>query len=86
MKIIPTIIAILILVLIIIGSMVLAYRQETHAQAIKNVATFGEQHKYEDFMLKKGTCLRIKTEIGDVLICLPNNGRPELLIAPETTN
>jgi len=84
MKTIPTIIAILVLVLIIIGSMFLAHRQTTHEQAIKNVATFGEQHKYEDFMLKKGTCLRIKTEIGDVLVCLPNQGRPELLIAPET--
>jgi hypothetical protein len=84
MKNIPVILTILLLVLIFVVGTFLVHRQIAREQDIKNIATFGEQHKYEDFVLKKGTCVRIKTEIGDVLVCLPDNGRPELLVAPQT--
>lgn len=72
-----------IFLLIVAGSIFVDHHNAVQQEAVRNVATFGEQHTYENFVLKKGTCLRIKTETGDVLVCLPAEGKPTLLIAPE---
>lgn len=47
---------------------------------IEQIVAFGEKHDPAvDFTLRCGESVKIRTEIGDLLICLPQEGDPKIL-------
>ena len=59
-----------------------AHRDEVHTKAINDTVTFGERHECVDFVLKKGECLRVNSENGELVLCLPKDGKPEVRVSP----
>lgn len=81
--------ATILFLVIVVGCIVLgitasakrASEQTSHETAVKNTAVFGEKHEYSDFVLKRGSSLRISSEVGEILLCLPPDGRPAILVS-----
>lgn len=56
-------------------------QEEQHSQMVRETIAFGQRQEYVGFELTKGSCLRLQSEVGQLLVCLPEDGQPTVLIA-----
>lgn len=78
---IAVIFAIGLVVLALWANVLQSVQAERHDKAVRNTAAFGERATYENFVLKKGCSLRVYSDVGELLVCLPPDGEPTVLIA-----
>lgn len=56
-------------------------QEEQHDHLVRETVAFGQRHGYVGFELTRGSCLQIQSEVGQLLVCLPEDGQPTVLIA-----
>ena len=88
-KIAPLVLGIFVgvlLIVIVVLAFEIDYRNDARVQNINEAMAFGERHECVNVVLKKGECLSVNTEIGELIVCLPKDGKPEVRVSPDGTS
>lgn len=81
MEFLGVMLAIVVVIAVIVGTIVCHALEWKHEDSVKHTAIFGQHYDLaKDFVLTKGTSVTIHSEVGPLLVCLPEDGRPAVMV------